>query len=307
MTPPAPAQADNLRGILLMVASMAGFAMQDMFIKWMAADLPTGQILLVLGALGLPIFALMARLDGRQVFTRDALHPAVLVRNLGEVVGTCGFITALALIPLSTMSAVFQAMPLVVTMGAALFLGEAVGWRRWTAIGVGCIGVLLIIRPGTDGFRIEALWALLAVAGLGLRDLASRRVPKAISNTQLSAWGFGTVALLGVGMLTLSGGAVLPSPVQSVQLVAAVGFGVAAYWGLTAASRLGEVAAVTPFRYSRLVFAMIIGVLVFGERPDALTLAGAGLIIGSGLYSFARERNLARARKRALHSTAAAG
>ncbi len=291
---------DNLRGILLMVASMAGFAMEDMFIKWAAADLPTGQILLMIGLAGGAVFAAMARAQGQRSFVREALHPAVIGRNLGEMVGTFGFVTALTLAPLSTVSAVAQAMPLAVTMGAALFLGETVGWRRWTAIIAGFLGVLLIIRPGLDGFEPDALWAVLAVFGLGARDLFTRRVPATTTTVQLSVWGFLAVALLGAGMLLVSGGAQVPGGAQAGYIGGALAFGIAAYWALTKANRLGEMSVITPFRYSRLIFGVGLGVLVFGERPDVMTLLGGLIIIASGLYTFARER----ARKRAL-STAA--
>lgn len=285
----------NLRAILLMVGSMAAFAIEDMFVKFVAVDMPTGQILMFLGLGGIPVFGWLAHRKGARVWTRDALHPTVIWRNAGEVIGTWGFITALALVPLATVSAILQAMPLAVTFGAALFLGEAVGWRRWTAILVGFFGVLMVIRPGLSGFDANALWALLAVAGLSLRDLATRRVPRTVSSTQLSVWGFAAVALLGAAMLAVSGGAVWPEPVQILWLACALTGGIVGYWAITEAMRLGEVATVTPFRYSRLVFALIIGVLVFGERPDAATLLGAALIIASGLYTFARERRLKRA------------
>ncbi|MBC2835830.1 DMT family transporter [Paragemmobacter straminiformis] len=287
---------DNLRGILLMVAAMAGFAIEDMFIKWAAAGLPTGQILLLIGLAGAAVFAGFARMQGQRTFVAEAFHPAVLGRNAGEMIGTYGFVTALTLAPLSTVSAVAQAMPLAVTMGAALFLGETVGWRRWTAIVVGFLGVLLIIRPGLDGFDPNALWAVLAVFGLGARDLFTRKMPAAITTMQLSVWGFLAVALLGAGMLVISGGSQMPSGGQAAYVGGALAFGIAAYWALTAANRLGEMSVITPFRYSRLVFGVGIGVLVFAERPDGLTLLGGLIIIGSGLYTFARER----ARKRAL-------
>lgn len=287
---------DNLRGIILMVAAMAGFAMEDMFIKWAASDLPTGQILLMIGLVGAAVFAAMARAQGQRTFVAAALHPAVIGRNLGEMIGTYGFVTALTLAPLSTVSAVAQAMPLAVTMGAALFLGETVGWRRWTAIVVGFLGVLLIIRPGLEGFDPNALWAVLAVFGLGARDLFTRRMPAEITTMQLSVWGFLAVALLGAGMLSVSGGGQVPATAQTGYVAGALAFGIAAYWALTAANRLGEMSVITPFRYSRLIFGVALGVLVFDERPDALTLLGGLVIIGSGLYTFARER----ARKRAL-------
>jgi len=197
---------------------------------------------------------------------------------------------------------VLQAMPLAVTMGAALFMSETVGWRRWTAIGVGLIGVLIVIRPGMDGFQPAAMWVLVSVAGLGLRDLASRAIPVGISSTQVSAWGVASIAVLGAGMMPFQT-AVLPDLWQSGMMAGAVVFGTVGYWAITQASRTGEVSVVSPFRYSRLIFAIVIGWTVFGEPADVMTLCGSALIIASGLYSFARERR----RKRALSTAPAAG
>ena len=287
---------ENLRGIVLMVASMAGFAIEDMFIKWAAADVPTGQILLLLSIFGTPFFAVMARKQGARIWDRKALHPAVIWRNGGEMIGTAGFVTALALTPLTSATAIFQATPLAVTLAAALFLGETVGWRRWTAILVGFCGVIMIIRPGMDGFDINSLWSVVAVIGLSARDVATRRIPQAISTMQLAAWGFLAVGVLGAGMLAASGGAIWLTGAQVGYIGGALVFGIGAYWAITQASRLGEISVITPFRYARLIFAMIIGAVVFHERPDVITLSGAALIIGSGLYTFARER----LRKRAL-------
>jgi drug/metabolite transporter (DMT)-like permease len=286
---------DNLRGIFLMVASMALFGVEDMFLKWAAQGLPLGQIIFVSGAFGLPVFWAMAWRRGRGVLVRDALQPAVLGRNIGEMVGSAGYIAAIATVPLSTVSAVLQAMPLAVTMAAALFMQEQVGWRRWSAIAVGFAGVLIVIRPGLEGFRPEALYVLITVAGLTLRDLASRAIPAVVTTAQVSAWGLMAVTLLGVIMMLWSGEVRAVSPWQALVLLGAVAFGTGGYWAITAATRTGEVSVVAPFRYTRLVFAIVIGALVFGEWPDGLTYLGAGLIIASGLYSFARER----ARKRA--------
>ena len=293
--------AQNLRGIGLMTASMALFAVEDMFLKFATRGLPTGQILLITCLCSLAFFSTLARHEGRRTLTAAALHPWVLARNLGEMVGTYAYITALAAVPLATVSAVLQAMPLAVTMGAALFMGEAVGWRRWSAIGVGFAGVMLVIRPGLDGFHPAALWVLVTVAGLALRDLAARAIPPDIATTQVSAWGVGSVAVLGAGMMPFQT-AVMPDLWQSAMLAGAIVFGTTGYWAITSATRTGEVSVVSPFRYSRLIFAIAIGWLVFAEPSDAITLSGAALIIGSGLYSFARER----ARKRALSLATAA-
>ena len=287
-------QSDNLRGILLMVASMALFALEDMFIKLAAKGVPTGEIILIAGLFGIPIFAALAWRSGKSVWVRAAWRPAVVLRNLGEMVGSIAYVTAIATVPLPTVSAVLQAMPLVVTMGAALFMRESVGWRRWSAIAVGFAGVMLVIRPGLDGFHPAALWVLITVVGLAVRDLASRAVPAAFSSAQVSAWGAMAITLLGVLMMAWTGAAVMPTGMQAVQLALMGLFGSAGYWAITAATRTGEVATVAPFRYARLVFAIIIGWLIFNEPADALTLCGAALIIGSGLYSFARERKRKR-------------
>jgi len=288
---------ENMKGGALMVAAMAFFAIEDMFIKLVAAHLPLGQIVLVLGGCGAAIFLLLARVRRERIFTKDALHPIVLARNFGEVVGTWCFMIAISDLPLALVLAVLQALPLVVTMGAALFMGESVGWRRWTAISVGFVGVLLVIRPGTEGFNASAIWLLISVLGLGLRDLVSRALPHRLSNTQVSAWGQMAVALMGAVMVW-QGGLVPVAPPNHYWLAGGVVFGTAGYLVITTAARMGEVSIVAPFRYVRLVFAMAIGALVFAERPDALTQFGAALIVGSGLYSFLRERARARARAR---------
>ncbi|MEP3437073.1 MAG: DMT family transporter [Hoeflea sp.] len=295
---------DNMRGIMLMVLGMLGFAAEDMFIKLAASGLPVGQILLVLGFVGALIFSIFARFNGTNLLSKGFFHPAVLLRNLTEMVGGVCFVTALTLIPLATATTILQATPLLVTMGAALVLGEAVGWRRWTAILVGFLGVLLVIRPGLEGFEPEVLWAVAGVAGLAIRDLASRKVPKSISSLQLSAWGFFSVGVSGIALLAIDGGAVMPTVRETTYLAGALAVGVLAYWALTEATRIGEISVVTPFRYSRLVFSMIVGMLVFGEFPDLYTLAGACIIIATGLYTIMRERK--RRREQAAQARAVA-
>ncbi len=294
----------NLRAILLMVASMAGFAIEDMFIKIAARDLPTGQILLIIGGFGAVIFAIIVHQQGQSILSKGFFHPIILLRNGAEMIGTLGFITALALTPLTNATAIFQAAPLGITLGAALFLGESVGWRRWSAIAVGFLGVLIIIRPGLEGFTIASLWSVLAVVGLSVRDVVTRKLPSDISTMQVSAWAFMAVTLLGGVMLAVTGGARVLTVPHIGLMSGAVFFSIVAYWAVTLSMRIGEISAVAPFRYARLVFAMTIAIVVFKELPDRLTLLGTALIIGSGLYSFARERYL---RQRTLPITSDAG
>lgn len=285
---------ENLRGSILMVLSMAGFALEDMFVKRLAGDLPIGQIVMLLGLGGAVVFGAICVAQGRRLWTRDLLSRPVLLRNLGEVAGTLGFVTAIVLTPLSSASAILQATPLAVTLGAALFLGETVGWRRWSAILAGFAGVIMVIRPGMSGFEPASLLAVLAVLGLAVRDLATRAVPRTISSMQLSTYAFATLVPTGLVLLGFQGAPVWPSGTNLRDLGLALVCGVAAYYAIVAAMRLGDVAVITPFRYTRLLFALVIGVTVFGERPDGWTLAGAGIIIASGIYTFWRERRLAR-------------
>ena len=283
---------ENLRAIALMVLSMAGFAVEDMLIKYIALEMPTGQFLMLIGAGGALIFTLMAWKQGQAVLSADFLRPTIIIRNLGEVIGTLGFVTALVLTPLSSASAILQATPLAVTLGAALFLKEAVGWRRWSAILIGFGGVVAVIRPGLDGFQPASLFAVLGVIGLATRDVATRATPADISSLVLSAHGFGMLVTAGAVLLWIRGGAIAPSAQGYSLLFAALIIGVSAYYALTLSMRLGDVAVVTPFRYVRLVFALFIGVTVFHEQPDVWTLSGAAIIILSGLYTFFRERQL---------------
>ena len=284
----------NLRPILLMVGSMAGFAIEDMLIKYLALEMPTGQFLMLIGGGGGLVFAVMAHQQGQLVLSADFLQPIIIIRNLGEVIGTLGFVTAIVLTPLSSASAILQATPLAVTLGAALFLNEAVGWRRWSAIGIGFCGVVLVIRPGMDGFQPASLFAVQGVIGLAMRDVATRAAPAKISSLVLSAHGFAMLVPAGAVLLWISGGAVAPSPTGYGLLAAALIVGITSYYALTLSMRLGDVAVVTPFRYVRLVFALIIGVTLFEEDPDLWTLIGAAIIILSGLYTFFRERYLSR-------------
>ncbi|MCG3267564.1 DMT family transporter [Yoonia sp. I 8.24] len=286
---------DNIRGSILMVAAMLGFAFEDMFIKLIADALHVGQILMILGAGGGVIFAVLAQRYGDALWSRDLLHPAVLIRNVGEVIGTFGFVTAVALTPISSASAILQATPLAVTIGAALFLGETVGWRRWVAVTIGLGGVLLVLRPGLDGFDANSLFAVQGVIGLAIRDLATRRVPSTVTSRQISTYAFLILVPMGAIVLFVSGTTpVMPGPTDIARLGGAVLVGVIAYYMLVGATRIGQMSLIAPFRYTRLVFALAIGIIVFDETIDALTLLGAAIIVTSGIYTLWREARLRR-------------
>ena len=289
----------NLRGSLLMVAAMAGFAVEDMFLKFAARSLPVGQILMIFGGGGMLAFAALTKLRGERVFHPAILSRPILIRAVFEVMGRLFYTLAIAYTALSSASAILQATPLVVVAGAALIFGERVGWRRWAAILVGFAGVLIILRPGLEGFTVASLLAVAGTIGFAGRDLATRAAPPVLSNLQLGVYGFAMMVPTGAVLLMFSGDAVMPDLAASGQLLAATVVGVAAYYALTAAMRMGDVGVITPFRYTRLVFALILGVALFNERPDGYTLIGSAIIVASGIYT------LIRGRKRAVISQAA--
>ena len=284
---------ENFRGATLMVLAMLGFALEDMFIKLLADAMSVGQILVMLGLFGSLCYGCILSFQGRRLFSADMLTVPIALRAIGEMTGTIAFVSAIALTPISSASAILQATPLVVTLGAAVFLQEPVGWRRWSAIIVGLMGVLLIVRPGLDSFQVLSLLAVMAVFSLAMRDLATRRVPPSLSTLQLSFLGFFVIIPAGIALMLTSGSQVVaPTGGEWLFFFCALIVGLFAYYGIVAAMRLGEVSFVTPFRYTRLIFALVIGVLVFGESPDMLTLVGAAIIVASGIYTVWRERRL---------------
>ena len=284
---------DNLRGAAFMVLAMLCFALEDMLIKLMAVALPIGQIVGMLGIGSALLLGLVLIAQRQPLFDKSMMTLPILLRAVGELIGTVGFVTAIVLMPLSSASAILQATPLFVTLGAALFLQETVGWRRWSAVLIGFFGVLLVIRPGLEGFSWYSLFALQGVVGLGIRDLATRRVPKETSSLQLSFLAFLVLIPTAVILMLFNGtSAVALSPLVWAYFIAALLIGIFAYYGIVTAMRTGEISFVTPFRYSRIIFALIIGVGIFDEEPDSLTLLGATIIVASGLYTLWRERRL---------------
>ena len=285
-----PLASDNLRGILLMLLAMAGFALGDVGIKLMAGAVPAGQIMGTMGLIGTLVFAIWTRSRGLVLLPREVWHPAVALRFLAEIVAGGGMVLALTLNPLSLVTAILQAAPLVVTMGAAQFFGENVGIRRWSAILLGLIGVLIILRPGLGSFEPEALWILVAMLGLAARDLATRAAPRSLDNLQLATVGFFALVPTGALLTAFGEAPIWPTAANWGLLAFTILATIGAYYAITAAMRVGEIGAVTPFRYSRLVFGLVLGLLVFAERPDALSYVGTALILGAGLYSAWRER-----------------
>ena len=284
---------DTLRGAALMVGSMACFALEDGLLKALSGTFPAAQIIWMLGLGGSLAFVGWLIATGQTVWSPHYLRPQVLLRSGFEVAGTLCFVSALALIPLATASAVIQATPLVVAMGAAVFLGARVGWRRWLAIGVGFAGVLIILRPGSSAFDPATLLAVGGMLGLAARDLVTRTMPGIVSGARLSLHAFASLVPAGLLLQFLTGASwVIPDAAQIGILAIAVAVGMVGYLAIVGATRLGDISVVSSFRYSRMLFALIVGMVAFGERPDALMIVGVVIVIGSGVFTLLREARL---------------
>lgn len=267
-----------------MVLAMTTFALEDMAIKAAASDIPVGEAVLLYGLAGTMLFALIAKARGSQVLHPAILSPVMVLRSGFEICGRLFFALALAFTPLSSASAILQATPLIVALGAILFFGEKVGIRRWLAIILGFLGVLLILRPGLESFEINSVFAVLATIGFAGRDLATRAAPVSMSPEQIGVLGFSVLTVSGAVLLAISGGATWPTLFTWGALGMAMVSGAFAYNALTIAMRTGHLSIVAPFRYSRLLVALVLGVLVFQERPDMLSLIGSAVVVGSGIW-----------------------
>lgn len=276
---------DNFVGSLWMIAAMAAFAIEDALVKLAAQTLPVGEVLALFGLGGMILFAAVLKSKKEPLFIKDVVSTPMRIRIVFEIIGRLFYVLAIAFIPLSTATVILQATPLVVVTGAVLFLGERVSISRWLAIFVGLLGVILIVQPGAEGFSHLSLLAVIGMIGFAGRDLASRMAPPTIGTARLGFYGFLSVLISGV-LYSLWAGEVYVLPAQEdllAVLVATVA-GVIAYSCLMKAMRTGEVSAVTPFRYTRLLFGCSLGLLFFGEEFTASMLVGSALIVSSGLF-----------------------
>ena len=284
----------NQTGALLMTAAMAAYTFNDALIKLTGGALPLPQILTIRGlAASFLIYLLARRMGGLRLRLPGRAWGMIGLRGAAEVAATYLFLTALMVMPIANVTAVLQVLPLAVTLSAALFLREPVGWRRLAAIAAGFTGMLLIVRPGPDGFTDGSLYALAAVACITARDLVTRRMPPEVPSMTVTLASSLSVLVFGLA----SSAAVEWQPMGSFEWLALMGaalFIFAGYLCSVMTMRVGEIAAIAPFRYSGLVWALILGWLVFGEWPDLLTIAGAAIVAGAGMFTLYRERRQAR-------------
>tara|TARA_Y100001934_G_C12226473_1_gene713222 strand:+ start:215 stop:1111 length:897 start_codon:yes stop_codon:yes gene_type:complete len=280
----------NSKGIILMLISMASFAVGDTFIKISGAFLSPAQISFFLIAGGLIIFAIIAKFKGENLLDRRAFSPVLLIRYCAEMVGLGAMIIGLTKIPLSVVGTVTQASPILVAAGAVIFFKEVISWRRWSSIFIGFVGVVLVIQPGGQNLNYAVIWAVIALVAFSIRDLVTRLTPPDIPSSSIATFTMIAAFPFTTAWVFLSGEKFFPPGIDWALVSSMIIFGSFGYLLLITSLRLGELSAIMPFRYSRIVFLIILGFLVFGERPTASMLIGSNLILISGLYIMWREK-----------------
>jgi drug/metabolite transporter (DMT)-like permease len=297
------AATSNARGIAFMCTAMLMFIFNDTLVKLAAQSLPVGQIMALRGIAVAALFLVGVWMTGHLALIPKLLEPKIALRSVLEAVVAVLFITALAFMPIAELMAIFLTAPLMMTAASALIFRETVGWRRWAAVIAGFAGAMMIVKPSPAGLDIYALLGLASAALAVVRDMLTRRLDPAVPSIVVSLGSGLAVTLSGLALalvetwhapsrttwLTLSGAA----------LVVAVG-----NYTLIVAFRVGEASVLAPFRYLMLIFALIVGALVFGDQPDAFSLGGMAVIGASGIYVIHRERVRAREARAAIEADA---
>ena len=278
-------ESDDIKGIFWMVLSMLAFAIEDSLIKALSQYISTGQILILFGIGGTVIFAMISLIQKSPLFIRDAVSSTMCLRFLFELFGRLFYFLALTFTPLVATTAILQATPIVVVAGAAIFMKEQVNLKRWIAIVLGLAGVIIILQPTSDDFSLVSLLAVLGMLGFSGRDLASRAASSNLSTTALGFYGFITVTISGLlYMAWTQSPLIIPSQPALILLISAIGVGVMAYSTLMKAMRISTVSTITPFRYTRMIFSIFLGVFIFGEILSTAMMVGSLVIVISGLF-----------------------
>lgn len=281
--------SENLRGALFMAAAMAAFTINDMLMKLITQDIPLFQSIALRGAITVVALGLMVitMAHGRFRLPRGDAR-IVGIRAVAEVAATFTFIAALMRMPLANLSAILQSLPLLVTLSAAVFFGDRIGWRRMTAIAIGFIGVVIIIRPGTTGFDVWSLVGLASVATVVVRDLATRQLSPGIPSVTVAFW-TSVLLTLTAGLMSLGEGWIMPQAL-TLWLIPAAAVGViAGYLTIIRAMRVGDIGFVAPYRYTALLWAIALGWFVFRDFPDRWTLIGSAIVVATGIFTIWRE------------------
>lgn len=286
--------SDVLKGIGAMVAAQLAFLLNDTLIKVTSETMPMGEIIFIRGLFAAAFVGCLVAALGLYRGLGLLAHRLVGWRIFGELGGTFFYLAALFQMPIANATIIFQAVPLTVTAGAALFLGEGVGWRRWAAIVVGFVGVVIVVRPGLSGFDFAAILVLISVLFVSMRDLTTRSMPPMVPTLLVTLATAIAITVMGA-LYGLTEDWIMPTGMDLLRLAGAAVLLAIGYATSILAMRLGEMSVTASFRYVAVVFAIALGFLVWGDIPDGMTLFGSVVIVATGLYTLYREQKVARA------------
>ena len=272
-----------------MTAAMGCLTFADLLIKIASQTLPIGQVMIFLGIGSVIVFWGLMRINGESIRLQPLIDPAVVLRNIGDLIAINSMCLALVYVPISTIGAVIQTVPLMVTAAAAIFLRERVGIRRTLAIMLGFLGALFIVQPGATNFDAMTSLVFVSAIGMSLRDIGTKLVRKNFSTLLLSFYSCVIFSFSGCVLLLITGGANVPDIKMTFIFLAMIALGSLGVIFMTEAVRLGDMSIVSPFRYTRLLFSMAAGILILGEQVNVMMLFGSALTILSGLYIWRRE------------------
>ena len=284
-----------------MALSMLAFVLNDGLMKAVFDSMSIYQAIFLRGLITVPLIVLLAWHKGELIVSIAPRNRLLLtLRVTAEVGATVGFLTALKHMPLANVTAILQVLPLTVTMAAALFLGEKVGWRRWLAIAIGLAGVMIIIRPGMEGFSVYSIWALVAVGCVTIREIATRKLSADLPSLPVAL--ATAIAISGLGAVMQPAVEWAPVSASAWSLIGGASLAIiGGYLFSVMTIRIGDIGFVAPFRYTAMVWALILGLLMFGEIPDMPMMTGTVIIILTGLYSLHRERSVRRTTQEPAH------
>ncbi|WP_416653116.1 DMT family transporter [Candidatus Pseudothioglobus sp. Uisw_086] len=283
-----------MKGAALMTACVSAYVINDAFMKLLFSEIALFQAVFLRSIITVPPILIMVwitKVAIRNLSKQD--KRLILVRVGAEIFITITFLTALKHMPLANVTAILQALPLAITMAAALFLSEPVGWRRWSAILVGFVGVLIVVRPGLEGFNIYSLSAFMAIIFLTVREIATRKLKSEVPTiTVVLSTAVGSTLFAGIMMIGSEWDTVSALSWLLI-LGAAVAILIATLLSVMA-MRIGDIGFVSPFRYTSMIGAIGLGILMFGDWPDQPTLVGTLIIVSTGIYTFHREQKVSR-------------
>jgi drug/metabolite transporter (DMT)-like permease len=289
----------NQRGIIAICGCMASYTVNDVLVKQILRDYPVGEVIFVRGLMSTLLIGGFVLALGHRRQMRSAIGGLMGIRSVCDGLSTACFIAALVHMQLVNVAAVLAIGPLLITALSVLFHGEAVGWRRWTAVAVGFIGALFLIKPIPSAFDVWAIVAAGSALFAALRELYNRKIDHGVPTVVIAFWGAVGITLFGMVFALAEDWRTFALGDLAQLFVASVFVGLAIYL-MALGFRNVDLSVVAPFRYSYLITSALGGYLVFREVPDAWSILGALLIVGSGLYALHREA----VRKRALTAKA---